>query len=120
MGFAWSSNPYGITDPNGNPCCLRESVERLPTRPRYTNVRARSAKVGSAIAGCIAPEPACFPAPDEDILFSHHEFGRFLCPGCLGQINTPRLGLSVYRNASLAHLIVCSKLYSGHDRLDAV
>src|ERR1700683_1341931 len=69
-GFACSSNPYGITDPNGKPRCLRESVERLPTRPRYTNVRARSAKVGSAIAGCPAPEPACFPVVDEDILCS--------------------------------------------------
>src|SRR5580704_18919661 len=70
-GFAWSSNPYGITDPKGNPCCLRESVERLPVRPRYNKVRARSANVGSATASWLlaAPEPACFPVGNEDIAF---------------------------------------------------
>src|ERR1700722_3009896 len=75
-GFAWSSNPYGITDPKGNPCCLRERVERLPTRPRYTKVRARSANVGSATAGWLpaAVEPACFPAVDEDIPALPHGF----------------------------------------------
>src|ERR1700719_974257 len=75
-GFAWSSNPYGITDPKGNPCCLRESVERLPTRPRYTKVRARSANVGSATAGWLlaTPELACFPAVDEDIPVLPHGF----------------------------------------------
>jgi hypothetical protein len=31
--------------------CLRERVERLPTRARYTNVRARSENEGSATAG---------------------------------------------------------------------
>src|SRR5271156_748280 len=68
-GFAWPSNPYGITDPKGNPCCLRESVERLPTRPRCTKVRARSANVGSATSGWLlaAPEPACLPAASDDI-----------------------------------------------------
>src|ERR1017187_665939 len=90
-----------MTEPNGNPCCFRESVERLPTRPRYTNVRARSANVGSAIAGCTAPEPACFPAVDEDILFSHRGFGTrseiSLVSWLLEQINTSRLDLPVLR-----------------------
>src|ERR1700722_7393677 len=83
-GFAWSSNPYGITDPKGNPCCLRESVERLPTRFRYTKVRARSANVGSAIADRLlaAPEPACFPAVDEDILCSHMDSTHDQGPSC--------------------------------------
>src|SRR5580692_1277656 len=66
-----------MTDPKGNPCCLRESVERLPTRPKYSKVRALSANVGSATAGWFlaAPEPACFPAVDEDISVLPHEFG---------------------------------------------
>src|ERR1700719_1213459 len=102
-GFAWSSNPYGITDPKGNPCCLRESVERLPTRPRYTKVRARSANVGSATAGWLlaAPEPVCFPVVNEDIPVLPHGFGTgsgvLLCPGSLEQANTSRLALSVQR-----------------------
>jgi hypothetical protein len=52
----------GITDPNGNPGCLRDRVERLPTRPRYTNVRARSANVGSGTGGwsLAGPGPASF------------------------------------------------------------
>src|ERR1700719_2233268 len=96
-GFAWSSNPYGITDPKGNPCCLRESVERLPTRPRCTKVRARSANVGSPIAGWLlaAPEPACFPAVDEDILCSHMDSThdpKFSCCRILGNKLT-RCGL---------------------------
>src|ERR1700751_1713523 len=79
-----------MTDPKGNPCCLRESVERLPTRPRYSNVRALSANVGSAIAGWLlaAPEPACFPAVDEDIPVLPHGFGTctriLLLRGSLG------------------------------------
>jgi len=66
-----------MTDPKGNPCCLRESVERLPTRPKYSKVRALSANVGSATAGWFlaAPEPACFPAVDEDISVLPHGFG---------------------------------------------
>src|ERR1700722_589228 len=100
-GFAWSSNPYGITDPKGNPCCLRESVERLPTRFRYTKVRARSANVGSAIAGWLpaAVEPACFPAVDEDIPALPHGFDAgseiLLLPDPWKQANTLRLEMSV-------------------------
>src|SRR5271156_4647721 len=76
-GFAWPSNPYGITDPKGNPSCLRESVERLPTRPRCTKVRARSANVGSATSGWLlaAPEPACLPAASDDIPVLLYGFG---------------------------------------------
>src|SRR5262245_4391920 len=40
-----------MTDANGCPGCLRESVASAPLRPRYTSVRARSAYVGSGIAG---------------------------------------------------------------------
>src|SRR5580692_8275345 len=100
-GFAWSSNPYGITDPKGNPGCLRESVERLPTRPRYTRVRARSANVGSATAGWLlaAPEPACFPAGNEDIPILQNAFrsesGILACPESLEQASTSELELSV-------------------------
>src|SRR5260221_2644189 len=69
MGRPLSSSPYGITDPKGNPCCLRESVESVPIRPRYNKVRTRSANVGSAAAGwlLVALEPACFPNGNEDI-----------------------------------------------------
>jgi hypothetical protein len=74
-GLAWSSNAYGITEPNGNPGCLREWVERLPTRPRCSRVRARSANEGSGIEGRAVPELACFPAIGEDILRYRCGFG---------------------------------------------
>ena|SRR5437016_11433700 len=68
MGRPRSSNPYGITDPNGNPGCLRERVERLPMRPKYTKVRARWANEGSGTAGwsLAAPVPPCFLMDEED------------------------------------------------------
>jgi hypothetical protein len=71
MGRPPSSNPYGITDPNGNPGCLRESVERLPIWPKWSKVRARSANDGSGIGGCALAGTglACF-LMDEDILIS--------------------------------------------------
>src|SRR5262245_495548 len=40
-----------MTDANGCPGCLRESVASAPLRPRYASVRARSAYVGSGITG---------------------------------------------------------------------
>src|SRR5262245_3008838 len=40
-----------MTDANGCPGCLRESVASAPLRPRYASVRARSPYVGSGIAG---------------------------------------------------------------------
>src|SRR5487761_388705 len=60
-----------MTDPNGNPGCLRESVERLPIRPKYTKVRARSANEGSGIAGksLAVPGPACFPTNEDIAVF---------------------------------------------------
>jgi len=69
MGRPWLSDPYGIRDPKGKPGCLRERVERLPMRPKYTKVRARSANEGSGTAGwsLAAPVPACFLADEEDI-----------------------------------------------------
>src|SRR6266849_6774451 len=92
IGCPWSSSPKGITDPKGKPCCLRESVERLPIRPRYTKVRARSAKVGSATAGWLlpAPEPACFPAGNEDIAALPHGQTTGLAQEfvCLGELNS--------------------------------
>src|SRR5580704_11314264 len=98
IGCPRSSSPYGITDPNGKPCCLRESVERLPIRPRYTKVRARSANVGSATAAWLlaVPEPACFPAGNEDIAALPHGFGQSgisLVPRVVEQANTSRLEL---------------------------
>src|SRR4051794_31962273 len=68
MGRPRSSEPYGITDPKGNPCCLRERVDRLPMRPKYTKVRARSENEGSGTVGwsLAAPVPLCF-LMEEDI-----------------------------------------------------
>src|SRR5262245_40730530 len=40
-----------MTDANGCPGCLRESVARAPLRARYARVRARSAYVGSGTGG---------------------------------------------------------------------
>jgi hypothetical protein len=33
-GRPLESTAYGITDPKGKPGCLRESVDKVPTRPR--------------------------------------------------------------------------------------
>ncbi len=46
-------------------------------RPKYTKVRARSAKEGSATVGWspVVPGPACFPA-DKDIAALPHEFEK--------------------------------------------
>jgi hypothetical protein len=67
MGRPCSSNPYGITEPKGNPGCLRDRVERLPMRARYAKVLARSANVGSGITGWLAARvPPCFKK-EEDI-----------------------------------------------------
>src|SRR6266851_2216926 len=101
MGRPWSSSPYGITDPKGNPGCLRERVERLPMRPKYTKVRARSAKEGSATVcwSLAAPGPACFPVDKEDIAARPQEFeqlsGISPVPRVLEQANTSRLELPV-------------------------
>src|SRR5579862_948657 len=67
IGRLFSSSLYGITDPKGNPGNLRETVERVPIRPRYKSVCARSANVGSATAGSlpVAPEPACLPIGED-------------------------------------------------------
>jgi len=76
MGRPWSSSPYGITDPKGNPGCLRERVERLPMRPKYTKVRARSENEGSGTVGSslAAPVPACFLMDEEDIVVLFWQF----------------------------------------------
>src|SRR5579872_2104047 len=50
-----------MTDPKGNPGCFRDSVDRLPVRPKYISVRARSANAGSGSVGrSLGPGPACF------------------------------------------------------------
>src|ERR1700685_354749 len=69
MGRPRSSNAKGITDPNGNPACFREWVERLPMRPKCVSVRARSAYAGSGTGGCplAGPVSPCFLADDEVI-----------------------------------------------------
>src|ERR1700690_303472 len=61
-----------MTDPNGNPGCLRDRVERLPMRPRYIRVRARSAYEGSGTVGVslAGPGPACFLLGEEVIAIS--------------------------------------------------
>src|SRR5580700_4656810 len=69
-----------MTDPKGKPGCFRERVERLPMRPRYTRVRARSANEGSATGGwsLAALGPACFPVDREDIAALPPGFGQFI------------------------------------------
>src|SRR5579863_7249937 len=59
-----------MTDPNGNPGCFRDRVERLPMRPRYIRVRVRSANVGSGTGGwsVAGPGPACFLVGEEGIV----------------------------------------------------
>ena len=76
MGRPCSSNPYGITDPKGSPGCLRESVDRLPMRPKYPKVRARSENEGSGTVGwsLAAPLPACFLIDEEDIVVLFWQF----------------------------------------------
>jgi len=70
-------------------------------RPKYTKVRARSAKEGSATVGwsLAAPGPACFPVDKEDIAALPQEFeqlsGISLVPRVLEQANTSRLELPV-------------------------
>src|SRR6266566_4935269 len=58
-----------MTDPNWNPGCFRERVERLPMRPKYIRVRARSANAGSGTAGwsLAGPVAACF-LMDEEVM----------------------------------------------------
>src|SRR5438309_11939533 len=76
MGRPRSSTPYGITDPKGNPGCLRERVERLPIRATYTKVRARSANEGSGTVGwsLAGPALACFLMDEEDIVALSWQF----------------------------------------------
>jgi hypothetical protein len=86
-------------DTKGKPGCLRESVERLPMRPKYTKVRARSENEGSGIMGwsCAAPVAACFLMDGEDIpvLFCQSNLSLCLgrsvclrvCQGRPGQLN---------------------------------
>src|SRR5271165_4273880 len=96
-GRPLASSAYGINDPNGNPCCFRDRVERLPMRPECINVRARSANEGSGTAGwpLVAPA-ACFPKDEEDIaepsLGVQQITGRCLLPLGLGSRTAPRQG----------------------------
>src|SRR5579862_1597358 len=81
----------GHTDPNGNPCCLRESVERLPSQPRYPKVCAQRPQFG------YSPRPsssASLPSM-KTFLCSHldstHNPGILLLAGPLEQSNTSRI-----------------------------
>jgi len=59
-----------MTEPKGNPGCLRECVAKLPIRPRCVKVRARSASDGSGTgARCGAGGPACRPKVAIDRIF---------------------------------------------------
>jgi hypothetical protein len=87
------SNPYGITDPNGNPGCFSDCVDRLPIRPRCSNVRARSAYEGSGTLGRSLGGPACFLV-EEDIkfLFSF----QFLVPTNSAHKSTDSVGYGIW------------------------
>src|ERR1700726_3571410 len=68
-----------MTDPNGNPGCLRECVDRLPTLPKCSRVRARSAYDGSGMAGWSPAVPvlACFRMEEkEDMVGPSRQFKR--------------------------------------------
>jgi hypothetical protein len=56
---------------------LRETVERLPIRPKYTNVLARSENEGSGTAASSLPAagPACFllDVDDEDTVLAFRQ-----------------------------------------------
>ncbi len=56
-----------MRDPKGKPGCFRESVDNAPIRPRWSSVRARSAKDGSGTTGASLVVPACFLLDEEDI-----------------------------------------------------
>ncbi len=81
-------------------------------RPKYTKVRARSAKEGSATVGwsLAAPGPACFPVDKEDIAALPQAFeqlsGISLVPRVLEQANTRKRWryLASFTSAVLAHL----------------
>src|SRR3954454_13831344 len=54
------SSAYGITDANGHPACFCEFVASVPTRSLTSNVRVRSACVGSDPGGGGGEEEACW------------------------------------------------------------
>jgi hypothetical protein len=48
-----------MREPNGNPGCLRDSVERVATGTSDMGVRTRSAWVGTGSCGDAGSEDAC-------------------------------------------------------------
>jgi hypothetical protein len=48
-----------MSDPKGNPLCLRESVDKVPTAAPDRRVRTRSAWEGSGNCGAAGPVLAC-------------------------------------------------------------
>ena len=54
------SSAKGIREPNGNPGCLRDSVDRVATEVSDIRVRTRSAWLGSGSCGSAGPVDACW------------------------------------------------------------
>jgi len=59
MGCPKESSAKGISEPKGNPGCLRDSVDRVATEVSDMRVRMRSAWVGSGSCGSAGPVNAC-------------------------------------------------------------
>jgi hypothetical protein len=92
MGRPAESRAKGIREPNGNPGCLRDSVERVAFGTSDRRVRTRSAWVGSGSCGDAGPVDACWRAAGSaDVIGSplvSDDSGCF-CPvenGCTPQI----------------------------------
>jgi hypothetical protein len=60
MGRPAPSSANGISDPKGNPGCLREIVDRVAMETSDMSVRARSAWLGSGSSGDAGPVDACW------------------------------------------------------------
>src|SRR5580700_7403748 len=60
MGRPAASSANGMSDPKGNPGCLRDIVDRVATETSERRVRARSAWQGSVCSGGAGPVDACW------------------------------------------------------------
>ena len=58
-GCPEESSAKGISEPKGNPGCLRDSVDRVATEVSDIRVRMRSAWLGSGSCGSAGPVNAC-------------------------------------------------------------
>src|ERR1700760_3179047 len=54
------SSANGIREPKGNPACLRDIVDSVPTDTSERSVRIRSAWLGSGSCGSAGPVEACW------------------------------------------------------------